>query len=83
MVVEAAGWSGVATMGSGRGGGGFQQGWAWVGQKYGGLLINKQRQRHDVWAQRRDVPVGGVTDVAMLGSNVVTFQGAINPTSRR
>ena len=28
------------------------------------LLILKQGQRRDVWAQRRDVPEGGVANVA-------------------
>ena len=32
----------------------------------------KQVQRHDVQAQRRDVPEGGAANVATLGSNVAT-----------
>ena len=34
----------------------------------------KQVQRHDVRAQRRNVPQGGAANVATLGSNVMTFQ---------
>ena len=41
--------------------------------KNGGLLVNKQGQRRDVRAQRRDVPEGGVANVATLGSNVATL----------
>ena len=33
--------------------------------KNGGLLVNKQGQRHDVRAQRRDVPEGEIDKVAM------------------
>ena len=51
------------------GAGGFQQGWAWVGQKKRGLLGIKQVQRR---AQRRDVPEGGAANVMTLRSNVAT-----------
>ena len=65
VVLEAAGWLEAATMVvGGCNNGGFRQGWAWAGQKYGGLLVNKQGQRRDFRAQHRDVPKGGVANIA-------------------
>ena len=55
MVVEAIGWSEVGNNGDA---GGFRQHYAWGGRKKLRLQFIKQRQRHDVRAQRRDVPEG-------------------------
>ena len=89
VVAEAMRWSEVATVGS-DGCVCMCEGWA----KNERLLSNKQGQRRDVRAQRRDVPERGATNVmtfqrgsksnvTTLGSNVVTFQRSYNPTSRR
>ena len=62
--------------------------------KNGGQLVNKQRQRCDVRAQRHDVPEGGganvvtfqrgyKSNVTTLRSNVATFQKVAKLTSRR
>ena len=80
-------------IGGGRGGevvGGrrLQQGCRYVfvmvrQKNYEKLQGNKQGQRRDVRAQLRDVPERGAANVAMLGSNVATFQSGLKPTSRR
>ena len=55
--------------------GGFGKGCVREGKtKNRGLLVNKQGQRRDVRAQHRNVPRGGAANVAMLRSNVATFQ---------
>ena len=40
--------------------------------KNGGLMVNKQGQRHGVRAQRRDVPEGEIANITTFRSNVVT-----------
>ena len=47
------------------------------------LLGNKQGQRCNVQAQRRDVPERGAANVATLGSNIATVQRGSKSNARR